>query len=206
MSINSTCIQHSDCASGPCHLGVCLAAKLNDPCKVGQCPTGLYCHAMVNRCKVPHYYYNGTCATYTDCSPSDYCRNGSCVKRPSEGQRCNEQMRCRSGYSCRGGVCVRNCFNDGQCSAGKVCQKTGGTYNFCLHKGPPNLMRDIREHSLIILIAVMCGMIILGGLIVFFKMRRRRSSKKRAMEVLTCPQAVVSHDPPPYQTTMSNKQ
>jgi hypothetical protein len=66
------------------------------------------------------------CKSNAECGAGMLCRNGQCVKTPTDSG-CTSNGQCGPGMLCRNGQCVKaptdsGCSSDGQCGPGMVCR------------------------------------------------------------------------------------
>lgn len=93
------------------------------------CPAGRVCDLNDGVCRS-----GGGCTHQAHCPEGQACVDpdnpfgypGWCYETGDleEGDPCDEHLECQSG-KCLSGVCVRRCFNDGDCDENKACTSTG---------------------------------------------------------------------------------
>ena len=128
--VGQPCGGNNQCKEGRCHLGVCVAAKLQGngtPCtKNAQCKS-MSC--VGGKCAP------GTAAKGTACLSKDECASGLCLAGkcapPPVGTPCSKDSECASGI-CYAQKCAKACTKPADCLSGEVCNTDNGKRVFCL--------------------------------------------------------------------------
>jgi hypothetical protein len=132
------CSRDTECASGHCADGYCCDAACSGSCDVcsklrgasrnGACtvlPAGsvgdVSCAPYV--CDGQGALCPSTCSANTDCTSSNYCANGTCRPKESNGKVCKASTDCESGF-CVDGVCCNSSCSD-QCAACNMPNREG---------------------------------------------------------------------------------
>ncbi len=109
--VEGPCTKDSDCGvQARCKRGVCQTIPV-------VCTHDLDCEPY-ELCKNKLCSPRPSCQTQADCTPSEACQGGTCVR-----SGCETDLDCRTGQVCSGNECIkkRTCFSDKDCEVGEIC-------------------------------------------------------------------------------------
>lgn len=126
------CLRDNQCHSGFCYGGKCLDPKMeHQPCRpeADLCPYSLTCSTYSRTCVSSHHWIRNPCKSGGDCSHSEACERGICIKLKKAGEECILRDRCEMGYNCKAInnnrpsslKCLELCNKKVPCSKGYTC-------------------------------------------------------------------------------------
>jgi hypothetical protein len=99
LNMNDNCLNKSECMSGVCSNGKCGACSSSSPCPSNHyCTSERRCNAKLSlgvSCLSSGQCLSGTCSSSkcickvdSQCSQSQYCKNGQCLVKGQRGKSC----------------------------------------------------------------------------------------------------------------------
>lgn len=214
------CDKHESCLSNCCKKGFCAQPAQFDSCStvLQNCPSGLLCHAPSMLCMSYNYKREAICKIQADCTPSEYCQAGSCVRRCGLGSHCsfNSDM-CEDGLMCFANECSKRCSAAYPCGKNQVCRAISDGDAICQpspfsdgERFPPTqrgqLFSGDLEYFLLMAILFVCFFSLTVAVLKTIRGRRGTARAKRASTapVGLYPTYGETHprdSPPPYSAT-----